>query len=317
MGPFKLDRGGWIGSFIKQEVVPAEAGVTLATLRIEDPERRPAPRWAVAVPGDQHLRALTDDVAPEADPRAPGELQAQARRFGNRTRQTTSQPRRLQHDEQRLRSPGQCSQTPEPVGDRGRTIRGRKTPTGQVQDEQVHRAPGKQRTTDGQALAKRLRRDDHQPFQADTPGDGLDRIETAREIEPGHDGARGLGLRGQSEDKGGPATRAVAADGHARRTRQAARPQDRVERGEPGPDDPLVRSGLVAGLDLGRLIRKRRDRQRPHHPRSCGTPASPQARDSGVHITTSGQHRTPNTRTSVLVRQGLILVIGYDHHFLA
>lgn len=146
MGPFGLDRGGWVKvlawvlvrELIDEEVVPAEAGVTLATLRIEDPERRPAPGRAVAVPGNQRLRALADDVAPETDPRATSEFQAQARRFGNRTRQTTSQPRRLQHDEQRLRPPGQCSQTPEPVGDGGRTIRGREATAGQVQDEQVH-----------------------------------------------------------------------------------------------------------------------------------------------------------------------------------
>ncbi len=293
MGPFELDRGGWIGGFIKQEVVPAEAGVTLATLRIADPERRPAPGRAVAVPGNQHLRALTDDVAPEANPRAPGEFQAQARRFGNRTRQTAARSRRLQHDEQRLRPPGECGEAPEPVGDGGRTIRGRKTPAGQVQDEQVHRAPGKQRATDGQALAERLRGDDHEPLQMDAPGDRLDRIETAREIEPGHDGAGRLGLGGEPHDEGGPAARTVAADGDTRRARETTAPQDRIECGEPGMDDPVVRSGLVAGLDLGRLIRKRRDRQSPHHPRSCGTPASPQARDSGVHITTSGQHRTP------------------------
>ena len=268
MGPFELDRGGWIGGFIKQEVVPAEAGVTLATLRIEDPERRPAPGRAVAVPGNQHLRALTDDVAPEANPRAPGEFQAQARRFGNRTRQTTSQPRRLQHDEQRLRPPGEGGKTSEPVGDGGRTIRGRKMPTGQVQDEQVHRAPGKQRATDGQALAKRLRRDDHEPIQMNAPGDRLDRIETARQVEPGHDGACRLGLSGDPEHEGRPAAGAVAADGDTRRTRQATRSQDCVERREPGPDDPFIGAGLIPGL-IGERRDGWRQGQRPDDPRSC------------------------------------------------
>ncbi len=298
MGPFELDRGGWIGGFIKQEVVPAEARVTLATLCIEDPERRPAPRRAVAVPGNQHLRALTDDVAPKANPRAPGEFQAQARRFGNRTRQTTSQPRRLQHDEQRLRSPGEGGKTSEPVGDGGRTVRGRKTPAGQVQDEQVHRAPGKQRATDGQALAERLRGDDHEPLQVNAPGDRLDRIETAREIEPGHDGARGLGLRSEPEHERRPAARAVTADGHARRTRQAARPQDRVERGKPGPDDPLVRvrfqvrSRRWFGRRHGRHGRQGKGAIRGtlRDPWSCRSPPSLEARHGCRHVCGEGRH---------------------------
>jgi hypothetical protein len=63
-----MDRGGWTRELLDEEVVPAEAGVTLTAVRVEDPERRPTPRWAVAVPGDQRLRALADDVASETDP---------------------------------------------------------------------------------------------------------------------------------------------------------------------------------------------------------------------------------------------------------
>lgn len=294
MGPFELDRGGWIGGFIKQEVVPAETGVTLATLRVQDPERRPAPRRAVAVPGDQYLRTLADDVAPEADPRAPGKLQAQARRFGHGTRQTAVRSGRLQHDEQRLRSPGECGEPTEPIGDDGRTIRGRKTPAGQVQDEQIHRAPGQQRATDGQALTKRLRSDDHEPLQMDAPGDRLDRIETAREIKPGHNGARGLGLRGKSQDEGGPAAGAVTADGDARRARQPAGSQDRVERREPGLDDPIAwtRFRRWFGRRQGRHGRQGQGAIRGtfRDPRSSRSPTSLEARHGCRHVRGESRH---------------------------
>ncbi len=82
VGPF-VDRGGWIGGVVAEEVVAAEAGVALATLRVEDPEGRPPPRRAVAIACDQRLRPLADDVASEPDPRPPGELEAEAGRLGD------------------------------------------------------------------------------------------------------------------------------------------------------------------------------------------------------------------------------------------
>ncbi len=48
----------------------------------------------------------------------------------------------------------------------------------------------------------------------------------------------------------------------------------------------------MARLDLRRPGRLRRQGQRPDDPWSCGTPASLQARDSGIQITTGGRHRT-------------------------
>ena len=82
-----MDRGGFgkvrVGELIDEEVVAAEAGVALATLRVEDPEGRPPPRRAVSIACDQRLRALADDVAPESNPRAPGKLQSETGRFGD------------------------------------------------------------------------------------------------------------------------------------------------------------------------------------------------------------------------------------------
>jgi len=182
VGPFGLDRGGWIGSLVegsvKEQVIAAEAGVALAALRVEDPEGRPSPRRPVAIAGDERLRPLPDDVAPEPDPRPPGELQAKTGRLGDSGGKTTSQPGWLEDDEERLRPPGERCQPAEPVRDPGRTIRRGQPAAGQVQDEQVHRAPGQQRATDGKTLVQGLRGDDHEPFEPDAAGDRLDGVET-------------------------------------------------------------------------------------------------------------------------------------------
>ena len=237
MGPFGVDGGG----LIDEEVVATEAGVAFAAVGVEDPERRPPPRRAVAIAGDERLRPLPDDVASEPDPRPPGELETDAGRLGDGGREATRQARRFEHDEERLRSPGEGSQPAEPVGDPGRTIRAGQPAAGQVQDEQVHRTAGQQRATDGQALVERLGRDDDEPFEPDATGDGLDRVEAARQVEPGDDRARDLRLGGEPEDERRPAARAVAADRDAGRPGQAAGSQDRIERGEAGGDDAVVR----------------------------------------------------------------------------
>jgi hypothetical protein len=77
VGPFELGGGGLVdgGDRLDEEVVPAETGVAFAAVRVEDPEGGPSPRRAVSIAGDQRLRTLTHDVAPEADPRPPGQFQ--------------------------------------------------------------------------------------------------------------------------------------------------------------------------------------------------------------------------------------------------
>ena len=208
MGPFGLDRGGWIGSFaevvevvavVAEEVVATKTGVALTALRVQDPEGRPSPRRPVAIAGNERLRPLPDDVAPEPDPRPPDELQPDPGRLGDSGSQTTSrttdQPGWLEDDEKRLRPPGERRQPAEPVSDPGRTVRRGEATPGQIQDEQVHRAPGQQGTADGQTLVQSLRGDDNEPLEPNAAGDGLDRVEAAREVQPGHDGALSLGLR--------------------------------------------------------------------------------------------------------------------------
>ena len=226
---------------VAEEVVATEAGVALTALRVEDPEGRPLPRRAVAVAGDQRLGPLADDVAPEPDPRPPGELEAEAGRLGDGGREATGETRRLEDDEERLRATGERRQPAEPVGDPGGLVRGGEPAAGQVEDEHVRRAAGQQHAADGEPLVERLRGDDHEPVEPDAAGDRLDRVEAARQVEPGDDRALRLGLGGEPEDERGPAARPVAADRDAGRPRQAAGPEDGVERREPRVDDAVVR----------------------------------------------------------------------------
>ena len=138
MSPFEMDRGGWFGGLFDEELVPAEAGVALTALRVEDPQRRPTPRRPVPVASDQRLRSLAHDVAAETDPRATSELQAEAGRPGHGIRQVAGEAGRLQHDEKRLRASSQGGQAVEPIGKASRAIRDGQTAIGQVQDDQVH-----------------------------------------------------------------------------------------------------------------------------------------------------------------------------------
>jgi hypothetical protein len=269
----------------------AEAGITLAALRVEDPEGRPTPRRPIAIARDQRLRSLPDDIASKTDPRAPGQFDAEPGRSGDGRGQTTAEAGRFEHDEERLRAPGERGQPAEPIGDPGWPIRGGQPTTGQIEDEQVHRAAGQQHAPDGEPLIEGLRGDDDEPLQVDAAGDGLDRVEAAREVEPGHDRTLGLGFRGEPQDERRPATRTVTTDRDTRRAWQAAGAQDRVERREPGVDDAVVR--VRAGgrrrdetrvRDQGRGCRESQRQGTIRDPRSCGSPASLEARHGCRHV---------------------------------
>jgi hypothetical protein len=85
------------------------------------------------------------------------------------------------------------------VGDLGRLVGPGESATGQVKDEQVDRAAGQERARDRETLVEAGRRDDDEPLEPDAAGDRLDRVEAAREIQPGHDRALRLGLRDDAE----------------------------------------------------------------------------------------------------------------------
>ena len=185
--------GGAIGAVLEgvdQERVVRETGVPFAALGVEDPEGRRAPRRPVAVVRDERLGALADDVAAQADPRPASQLEPDAGRLVDRGREAAGEPGRIEDQEQGLRAPGERGESMESIGDPGRLVGLRQSTAGQVEDEHVDRAAGEQRARDRQPLVQAGRGDDDEPLEADAAGDGLDRVEAARQVEPGHDRAR-------------------------------------------------------------------------------------------------------------------------------
>ena len=128
----------------------------------------------------------------------------------------------------------------EAVGDLGRLVGLRESAAGQVEHQQVDRAAGQERARDREALVQAGRRDDDEPLEPNAAGHRLDRVEAAREVQPGHHRALCLGLRDDPQREGRPAAGAVAPDRDAGRLREAARSEDRIERGKAGVDDAVV-----------------------------------------------------------------------------
>jgi len=226
----------WPG--LAEEVVAAEAGIALAAIRVEDPELRPPVRRAVPVAGDGHLRPLADDIAPEPDPRSPGELEPDTRRLGHGGCQARCQARWLDGDEERLGTACERCQAAQPIGDPGS---GRATLESQrqVDDEEIDRPTREQGAGDRQALVDRFRRQDDEPVEPDAASDGLDRIEGASEVQPGDDRSVDLGLGREPQGEGRLARACVSPERDARAAWQATRPEDRIQVGKAGPDDPL------------------------------------------------------------------------------
>lgn len=249
------------------------------------------------VPGDHHLRALADDIATQADPRPASQLQPEPHRFADRARDALRQTRRFQHDQQAAGSPCKRREPVQPIGDAGgasATVHALWSDVvlaetcWQIDEQQVHGTALEEGTCDAQPLVQRVRRQDDEPLQANTARDGLHGIERAREIQVRHDRAAGLGFCRESEGEGGLAARRVTVHGDRRRTGHAARPQDRIQRREPGPDDAAVidrrllfavqqRHGCQRTDDLGLFARVQR-------PRSCGTPAGLEGRQGGADL---------------------------------
>ena len=115
-----------------------QAGVPLPALGVEDPERRGPTRPAVAVVRDERLRALADDVPPEPDPRPTGELEPDAGRLVHRRGEAPAQARRIEHEHEGLRAPGERGQSMESIADARGRVRPGEAATRQIEDEQVH-----------------------------------------------------------------------------------------------------------------------------------------------------------------------------------
>ena len=282
---------------VAEEIRVAETAVPLATLGVEDPELRPSARRSVAAAGHERLGPLADDVPPEPDPRPPRQLQPQSGRFGDGGREPGQQTGWLEGDEERLGPAGETRQATQPLADLGQA-RARVRSRGQIDHEDVDRAAGEEHAGDRQALVERVGGQDDEPIEPDAARGGLDRIEGSGEVEPGDDRAVGLGFGDEPQGEGGGTGRRRAAESDAGRAWEPARPQDRVERRKAGPDDPLDASSRLAcgrggelGWVVGRLGRERRRGQRPHDPRSCGTPSRLEGRQSSRHVRGEAGHR--------------------------
>jgi DNA-binding response OmpR family regulator len=275
-----------------EELGPAEAGIPLSAIGIEDPELGPAIGRAVAVAGDDDLGALTDHVATEPDPIAATKLQPERRRVGHGAGDWRGEGWRLEDDQAGFRSSAERGQATKTVGKPGRLLRGRR----QVEDEQVDRPGGQQAATDRETLVEIGRVDDDQPLEPDTAGDRFDRVETAPGVDPGDDPACGLGLGRHPQRDRRPARRAGPAKGDTRRSGQAAGTEDRIEVREPGGHDPAdvrLRSFFLGGC--------RREGERAADG-SCRAPARLERREGRGHVRRTC-HRTTDDRTNVRLRQ--------------
>ena len=233
----------WRGEPI-QQALPAEAGVTHAAVRVQDLEIRPAARRPVPVAGDRDLAPASDDVPAEPDPALRAELQPEPARLLDRGRERATERHRLQQHEQRARPSGERGEPAEPVP-HPRPRDGRVASVGQVDDQQVHGPCRHQRACHRERLIEVRGHEHDEPFGPHATAHRLDGIEGSGEVQPRDDRARGLRLRGEPQGERRLARARVAAQRDRRGPGQPAGPEDGVERGKPGRDDPAV--GIVSG----------------------------------------------------------------------
>ena len=247
----------------------AEAGIALAAVGVEDPEGRPPARRAGPVAGHHHLRSLADDIAAEADPRRPLELEPDARGLTDRAGDARGQARRLEDRDRDPRPSGEGRQAAEPIGDAAAlrdtalAVRGSAglDPLRQVDDEQVDRPARQERAGDRDPLVDVGRGHDDEPLGLDAAGNGLDRVEGLGEVQPSHDRAAGLGCGRKPQRDGRPTARQVASERDPHATRQAARSEDGIEVEEAGGEDA---SRIWLGLgscDIELVVLQRHGRQ--------------------------------------------------------
>jgi hypothetical protein len=280
--------GSEVAATFGEELVDGEAVVAFPAVGVEDPELGPSAGRPEPVAGNGHLGPLADDVAPEADPRPASQLEAETRRFADGHRKPARQARGLERDEERLCPASQRSKAPQPIGDPGEGRAGIRM-RWQVDDEEVDRAGGEERPGDREALVEGRGGHDDEPVESHAAGDGLDRIEGPGHVEPRDDRALRLGLGGKAKGERGLAGARLATKGDAGASGQATGPENRVERGEAGSDDPLA--GLRCGWDVARrLVRQRHGCERTDDPRSCRSPACLEGRQSSRHVRGERRH---------------------------
>lgn len=283
---------------VGEERPQAKAGVPIPAVRVEDPERRPAPRWTGPVPRHECVRGLADDIPAEADPRPAAELQADPGPLPDRGGHRSAEARRLQGEEADPGPPGEGGEPAQAAREPGRAGELHR----EVQDEEVHGPAGEERARDREALLRVGGRQDDEPLRLDAAAHRLHRVERVGEVQPGDDPARGLGLRGESQRDRRPAAREVPPEREAHPARQPAGPEDRVQVREPsGEDAGRIRD---AGLDAGGGIRaapeariQRRDRRHRERaddlatrPRGSRAPARSKGREGRGDVRGEAAH---------------------------
>ena len=249
-----------------------ETGVALATVGVEDPEGRP-PAWrAGPIAGHHHLRSLADNVASEPDPGFALELQAHTRGLADRAGDARGQARRLEDRHGDSRPTGQGRETTESIGHAPalRASTGRRRLRGssldalrEIDHEEVDRPARQERAGDRDPLVDVGRGHDDEPLGLDAARDGLDRVERLGEVQPGHDRAARLGCGRKPQRNGRPTARKVTPERDAHAAGQAARSEDRVQRGKAGREDPgRIRLGARSIVGLDGLVPQWHGRQR-------------------------------------------------------
>ena len=217
------------------------------------------------------------------------------------------QARRFEDDEERLRPPGERRQPAEPVGDPGRACPGRPAgrragrgragpPSGRPAAS--HRWPGPRRAWPGVMTTSHSSRT---PRATASTGSKLRDRSSQATIEPAA-WASAASRRASVVRPLEPSPRIATLAELGR----PPGPEDRVERGEAGVDDAVVRVepgvvGRCRGLGRDRCGRRGECRapspapgRAPpiRRPRSCRSPASLEARHGCRHVRGEGRHRT-------------------------
>jgi hypothetical protein len=286
-----------------EEGLVAEAGVALAALRVEDPERRSPARWSGPVSRDEDLRSLADDIPAEAEPCPARQLEADPGRLADGRRDARDEPRRLEDDEADPRSPSERREPAKTVGDASGALEARR----EIDHQEIDGPAREERAGHRESLLGIGRGQHDEPLRPDPASDGLDGVEGLREIEPGANRAGRLSLRDESQGKRRPAAREVAPERQAEPPRQAAWTQNRVEIGESGREDSsrislpclldrrLERHGGEGPHDLADPVRGSPDRRwfEPGRDRRRRdrTPLRPEGRQGRRHVGGERRHR--------------------------
>ncbi len=245
-----------------EQLVSHQARIPVAALRVQDLELGTTARWTVPVSGHRHRATPSDHVPAEPDPAQLRQLQSQPARLPERSAEIGTHGAWLHQQEQRAGPPGQRRQPgraiahSRPCERRGPSIR-------KIHDQQVDRPGSEQRRGQRQPLLEIDRGEHDEPLQADATGDRLHRIEGTGEIQPGDDRSGCLRLGNHPQRHRGLARRGTPTERHGGRTRKPARPEQGIQRGEPGRDDPAIGLlGPTPGPDA-----HRRDRHGGRHHR--------------------------------------------------